>query len=151
MNIYMYMRGFTTIINIFTFTVRGSTLDLRIWRLQTSKVDLRAVGLRAYIFWWHFSLCAIWIETKLHVMQRWHVILLKRVGLIDVLCVLSILLWGTATLNEVFIISCMISCYLSLMQNISDIENVDIIQSFKKYIFCSLIQITIINIKLHVF
>ena len=35
----------TTIINIFTLTVRVLTLDVRIWRLQTpdSKVDPRAV------------------------------------------------------------------------------------------------------------
>ena len=29
--------GYKAIINIFTLTVLGSTLDIRIWRLQTSK------------------------------------------------------------------------------------------------------------------
>ena len=39
--------GSTAILNIFTITVRGSALDFRIWRLQTtSKVDPRTVRVK---------------------------------------------------------------------------------------------------------
>ena len=39
----MWLYGSTTITNIFTLTVRGSTLDVRIWRLQASDSDPRTV------------------------------------------------------------------------------------------------------------
>ena len=41
--------GFTAIRNIFTFTVQGSILVVRIRRLQTSKVDPRAVRVKVLI------------------------------------------------------------------------------------------------------